>query len=86
MARPEVRHCRECHRLRDGRREGAKRGCWQCWHPFFESITGYRVITGQEIRTHPKWCPIEFAIRHNAKTNKLSQAREDEWLEPDYPW
>lgn len=83
MARPEVRHCKECSRLRDGRRDGTSRGAWQCWHPLFEAIspTGYHVITGQEIRTCPRWCPIERALRDNAKTLAGNQASEDEWPE-----
>lgn len=81
--RPEVRHCRDCTRLKDGRREGTSRGVWQCWHPLFQVIspTGYHVITGQEIRTCPKWCPIEDAlkkVRDNAKTQREVQAWDDD--------
>ena len=54
MARPKVPHCKECARL-----HGEKWSYWKC-------LALGRFITGQEVRTSPKWCPLRISGK-NAK-------------------
>lgn len=56
MSRPKVPHCKECNKLQDKNANyynyGAFKheyGCWYCTEK-------NRYITGQEVRTSPKWC------------------------------
>lgn len=56
MARPTVPHCKECKHLEDGRVRGNMYGFWICGFGMKR-----RFMSGQEVRTCPKWCPLRIS-------------------------
>ena len=57
IARPTVPHCKDCKHYRDVRSHGDERGSHRCLY-YGASYEKRKVISGQEIRTCPKWCPL----------------------------
>lgn len=55
MARPTVPHCKECKHLMDGRPRGNEYGVWICGYGMRR-----RFMSGQEVRTCPRWCPLRL--------------------------
>lgn len=59
MARPRIRHCKEClyySKSRSGRFHICKK---------VSSVYGQgRFIDGQEIRNSPRWCPLGRNLRN----------------------
>lgn len=53
MARPKVPHCKDCPHC-----HGTRNVYWRC------NETG-KLISGQEIRTSPLWCPFRLKWKYN---------------------
>lgn len=61
MSRPTVPHCKECKFLRDFSSSDCLHRRWYCTY----GVTAYPLrssrISGQEVRSCPRWCPLRLA-------------------------
>ena len=60
MARPTVPHCKDCRFLMDFSYGGSLHKCWYCINVDGVILLNRRRISGQEVRTCPRWCPLRL--------------------------
>ena len=60
MARPTVPHCTDCKHYRDLRHYRDRKGLHVCFY-YGSNYERRKIISGQEIRTCPLWCPLRLA-------------------------
>ena len=63
MARPRVRHCKECLYYSKSR-SGRFHVCKKVPNSYDPNVQG-RFIDGQEIRNSPRWCPLGRNLRRS---------------------